>query len=156
MLGWTLWRHCTAKPIVQLAIIANTSGFLHQACFNPGTNQVWVGCTTHWGSVIPLVILWSNPLGRKLWACGHNTKSFAYSCKSTQLQHWSVWLSSLHVFLPGISLCGNWLDKLMLIQNTYDNICVVSKLLHIILKNIHLESRKTVLIICCQMFFLIE
>ena len=35
------------KSIVQLAIIANTSGFLHQACFNPGTNRVGVGRTTH-------------------------------------------------------------------------------------------------------------
>ena len=41
-------RHCAAKPIVQVAIIANTSGFLHQACFDPGTNRVWVGSTTHW------------------------------------------------------------------------------------------------------------
>ena len=44
MLGCTLegnqLSHCAAKPIVQLAITANTSGFLHQACFNPGTNQV--------------------------------------------------------------------------------------------------------------------
>ena len=42
MLGCTLegkqLRHCTAKPIVQLAIIANPSGFLHLVCFNPGTN----------------------------------------------------------------------------------------------------------------------
>ena len=42
VLGCTLegnqLRHCAAKPIVQLAIIANTSGFLHQACFDPGTN----------------------------------------------------------------------------------------------------------------------
>ena len=42
VLGCTLernqLRHCAAKPIVQLAIIANTSGFLHQSCFDPGTN----------------------------------------------------------------------------------------------------------------------
>ena len=44
VLGCTLegnqLRHCAAKPIVQLTIIANTSGFLHQAYFNPGTNRV--------------------------------------------------------------------------------------------------------------------
>ena len=30
--------------------MANTSGFLHQACFDPGTNRVWVGRTTHWAT----------------------------------------------------------------------------------------------------------
>ena len=44
VLGCTLkgnqLRHCAAKPIVQLAIIANTSGFIHQSCFDPGTNRV--------------------------------------------------------------------------------------------------------------------
>ena len=43
-------RHCAAKPIVQVAIIANTSGFVHQACFDPVTNRVWVGRTTHWAT----------------------------------------------------------------------------------------------------------
>ena len=54
MLGCTLegnqLRHCAAKTIVQVAIIANTSGFLHQSCFDPGTNRVWVGRTTHWAT----------------------------------------------------------------------------------------------------------
>ena len=54
VLGCTLegnqLRHCIAKLIVQLAIIASTSGFLHQACFDPGTNRVWVGHTTHWAT----------------------------------------------------------------------------------------------------------
>ena len=52
-------RHCAAKPIAQLAIIANTSGFLHQVCFNPGTNRVRVGRTTHW-ELISLTILACN------------------------------------------------------------------------------------------------
>ena len=43
MLGCTLegnqLRHCIAKPIVQVAIIANISGFLHQLCFNPGPTE---------------------------------------------------------------------------------------------------------------------
>ena len=54
VLGCTLegnqLRHCAAKPIVQLAIIANTSGFLHQSCFDPVTNRLWVGRTTHWAT----------------------------------------------------------------------------------------------------------
>ena len=45
MLGCTLegnqLRHCITKPIVQVAIIANTSGFLHQVCFNPRKVVEW-------------------------------------------------------------------------------------------------------------------
>ena len=38
-------RHCTAKPIVQVDIIANASGFSHQVCFDPETNEYELDAT---------------------------------------------------------------------------------------------------------------